>query len=94
MEELKKMVRIIKKNDENAPHNKILILDSTIGQNTYNQIDSFNQHVGITGIIMTKLDGSAKGGSLLGIVRKYNLPIHAIGIGEKIDQLEPFHPYL
>ena len=92
MEELKKMTRIIKKNDENAPHNKILVLDSTIGQNTYNQIDSFHQHIGITGIIMTKLDGSAKGGSLIGITKKYNLPIHAIGVGEKIDDVIPFVP--
>ena len=92
MEELKKIIRIIKKNDELAPHNKILVLDSTIGQNTYNQIDSFHQHVGITGIIMTKLDGSAKGGSLIGIAKKYSLPIHAIGIGETIDDLIPFVP--
>ncbi len=92
MEELKKMTRIIKKTDQEAPHNKILVLDSTIGQNTYNQIDSFNQHIGITGIIMTKLDGSAKGGSLIGITKKYNLPIHAIGVGEKIDDLFPFIP--
>ncbi len=92
MEELKKMTRIIKKNDEEAPHNKILVLDSTIGQNTYNQIDSFHQNIGLTGVIMTKLDGSAKGGSLIGIVRKYNLPIHALGVGEKINDLIPFVP--
>ena len=92
MEELKKMTRIIQKNDEEAPHNKILVLDSTIGQNTYNQIDSFHQNIGLTGVIMTKLDGSAKGGSLIGITRKYNLPIHALGVGEKIDDLIPFIP--
>ncbi len=92
MEELKKMTRIIQKNDEEAPHNKILVLDSTIGQNNYNQIDSFHQNIGLTGVIMTKLDGSAKGGSLIGITRKYNLPIHALGIGEKIDDLIPFIP--
>ncbi len=92
MEELKKITRIIQKNDEEAPHNKILVLDSTIGQNTYNQIDSFHQNIGLTGVIMTKLDGSAKGGSLIGITRKYNLPIHALGIGEKIDDLIPFIP--
>ena len=92
MEELKKMLRIIKKNDEFAPHNKLLILDSTIGQNTYSQIDSFQEHVGISGVIMTKLDGSAKGGSLIGISKKYKLPIHAIGIGEKIEDLVPFVP--
>ncbi len=92
MEELKKMTRILKKNDEEAPHNKILVLDSTIGQNTYNQIDSFHQNIGLTGVIMTKLDGSAKGGSLIGITRKYNLPIHALGVGEKVDDLIPFIP--
>ena len=91
-EELKKMTRIIQKNDEEAPHNKILVLDSTIGQNTYNQIDSFHQNIGLTGVIMTKLDGSAKGGSLIGITRKYNLPIHALGVGEKIDDLITFIP--
>ena len=92
MEELKKMTRIIQKNDEGAPHNRILVLDSTIGQNTYNQIDSFHENIGLTGVIMTKLDGSAKGGSLIGITRKYNLPIHALGVGEKIDDLIPFIP--
>ena len=92
MEELKKMLRIIKKNDELAPHNKLLVLDSTIGQNTYSQIDSFHKHVGITGLIMTKLDGSAKGGSLIGISKEYKLPIHAIGVGEKIEDLIPFVP--
>ena len=92
MEELKKMTRIIKKNDEEAPHNKILVLDSTIGQNTYNQIDSFHQNIGLTGVIMTKLDGSSKGGSLIGITRKYNLPIHALGVGENVNDLIPFVP--
>ncbi len=92
MDELKKMLRIIKKNDVTAPHNQILVLDSTIGQNTYNQIDSFNQQVGISGVIMTKLDGSAKGGALIGIAKKYKIPIHALGIGEKIDDLIPFVP--
>ena len=92
MEELKKMLRIIKKNDDKAPHNKIIVLDSTIGQNTYNQIEAFQDKIGITGIIMTKLDGSAKGGSLIGIAKKYKLPIHAIGVGEKIEDLVPFIP--
>ncbi len=92
MEELKKMLRIIKKNDDRAPHNKIIVLDSTIGQNTYNQIEAFQDKIGITGIIMTKLDGSAKGGSLIGIAKKYKLPIHAIGVGEKIEDLVPFIP--
>ena len=92
MEELKKMLRIIQKNDATAPHNKILVLDSTIGQNTYNQIDVFQEKIGITGIIMTKLDGSSKGGSLIGIAKKYKLPIHAVGVGEQVDDLVPFIP--
>ncbi|MDC0651876.1 signal recognition particle-docking protein FtsY, partial [Alphaproteobacteria bacterium] len=92
MEELKKMLRIIQKNDQTGPHNKLLILDATIGQNTYSQIDSFQKHIGISGVIMTKLDGSAKGGALIGISKKYQLPIHAIGVGEKMEDLIPFVP--
>ena len=67
MEELKKIVRTIQKNDPEAPHHKLLVLDSTIGQNTYTQLEAFNSSVGITGVIMTKLDSSSKGGSLIGI---------------------------
>lgn len=92
MEELKKMLRIIQKNDQTGPHNKLLVLDATIGQNTYSQIDSFQKHIGISGVIMTKLDGSAKGGALIGISKKYQLPIHAIGVGEKMEDLIPFVP--
>tara|TARA_A100001015_G_scaffold320999_1_gene449552 strand:+ start:2413 stop:3321 length:909 start_codon:yes stop_codon:yes gene_type:complete len=91
MEELKKIIRIIKKNDETAPHEKILVLDSTIGQNTYNQIEAFNNYVGLDGVIMTKLDGSAKGGSLIGITKKYKIPIYAIGIGENKEDLIDFN---
>ena len=92
MEELKKIMRVIEKNDPTAPHEKILILDSTIGQNTYTQIEAFKNLIGINGIIMTKLDSSAKGGSLIGITKKYKLPIYAIGVGENIDDLIPFNP--
>ena len=70
MEELKKIVRTVQKNDPEAPHHKILVLDSTIGQNTYSQLEAFNASVGITGVIMTKLDSSSKGGSLIGIFKK------------------------
>jgi len=91
MEELKKIIRIIKKNDETAPHEKILVLDSTIGQNTYNQIEAFNNYIGLDGVIMTKLDGSAKGGSLIGITKKYKIPIYAIGIGENKEDLIDFN---
>ena len=92
MDELKKIVRIIQKNDPAAPHNKILVLDSTIGQNTYSQLEAFNNTVGITGVIMTKLDSSSKGGSLIAISKKYKTPIHFIGIGEKVDDLIDFNP--
>ena len=92
MDELKKIVRIIKKNDPTAPHNKILVLDSTIGQNTYSQLEAFNSTIGITGVIMTKLDSSSKGGSLIAISKKYKTPIHFIGIGEKVDDLIDFNP--
>ena len=92
MEELKKIIKTIKKNDESAPHDRILILDSTIGQNTYTQIESFSDYVGLDGVIMTKLDGSAKGGALIGITKKYRIPIYAIGIGEKEQDLVDFDP--
>ena len=84
MEELKKIVRTIQKNDPMGPHHKLLVLDSTIGQNTYSQLEAFNSSIGITGVIMTKLDSSSKGGSLIGISKKYKTPIHFIGVGEKL----------
>lgn len=91
MEELKKIVRTIQKNDPMGPHHKLLVLDSTIGQNTYSQLEAFNSSIGITGVIMTKLDSSSKGGSLIGISKKYKTPIHFIGVGEKIDDLIDFN---
>jgi fused signal recognition particle receptor len=91
MEELKKIVRTIQKNDPKGPHHKLLVLDSTIGQNTYSQLEAFNSSIGITGVIMTKLDSSSKGGSLIGISKKYKTPIHFIGVGEKIDDLIDFN---
>ena len=92
MEELDKIQRVIKKNDPTAPHEKVLVLDSTIGQNTYTQIEVFNKIIGVDGVVMTKLDGSSKGGSLIGIAKKYKLPIYAIGLGEKVNDLIPFNP--
>ena len=91
MEELKKIVRTIQKNDPTAPHDKLLVLDSTIRQNTYSQLEAFESSVGITGVIMTKLDSSSKGGSLIGISKKYKTPIHFIGVGEKVDDLIDFN---
>ena len=92
MEELKKIHRVIEKNDPIAPHEKILVLDSTIGQNTYTQIEAFKEVIGVSGVIMTKLDGSSKGGALIGISKKYKIPIYAIGIGEKLEDLIAFNP--
>ncbi len=92
MEELAKIVRVIKKIDSEAPHNTLLVLDATTGQNAISQVEVFKQLVDISGLIMTKLDGSAKGGILVALAAKFSLPIHAIGIGEGIDDLSPFDP--
>lgn len=90
MDELKKIGSVIKKLDQSAPHENILILDSTTGQNAKNQLEIFNQIVGITGLIITKLDGSAKGGIVISLAEKFNKPIYGIGIGEKIEDLQEF----
>jgi fused signal recognition particle receptor len=90
MDELDKIVRVVKKQDETAPHAVLLILDATTGQNAISQADIFTKVAGVTGIIMTKLDGTARGGILVAIAEKFALPIHAIGVGETIDDLQPF----
>ena len=90
MDELEKIVRVIKKQDPSAPHHCILVLDATVGQNALMQTNVFKDNAGVTGVIMTKLDGTAKGGVLVALAEKYKLPIHAIGIGEKIEDLENF----
>jgi fused signal recognition particle receptor len=90
MEELSKVVRVIKKQDETAPHHSILVLDATVGQNALSQTEAFLATAGITGLIMTKLDGTAKGGVLVALADKFKLPIHSIGIGERIEDLENF----
>lgn len=92
MDELKKIIRVIKKFDENAPHDTVLVLDATTGQNAILQTEVFLDLAGITGIIMTKLDGTARGGVLVACAEKFKLPIHAIGVGETIDDLQPFNP--
>ncbi len=79
-----------RKIDPNAPHNVILILDATSGQNVLNQVEEFNKIIPITGIVMTKLDGTAKGGILLALAKKYEIPIIALGLGEKEDDLQLF----
>ncbi|MCY4308715.1 MAG: signal recognition particle-docking protein FtsY [Rhodobacteraceae bacterium] len=92
MEELAKIVRVIKKIDSEAPHNTLLVLDATTGQNAISQVEVFRKMVDISGLVMTKLDGTAKGGILVALASKFGLPIHAIGIGEGIDDLSPFDP--
>ncbi len=90
MDELDKIVRVVKKQDETAPHAVLLILDATTGQNAIAQAEIFTKVAGVTGLIMTKLDGTARGGILVAIAEKFALPIHAIGVGETIDDLQPF----
>ena len=90
MEEYKKIANVTKKIDQDAPHDVILILDATSGQNVINQVEEFNKIIPITGLIMTKLDGTAKGGILLAVAKKYKLPIIALGLGEKEDDLQIF----
>ena len=90
MEEYKKIANVTKKVDPNAPHEVLLVLDATSGQNVINQVEEFNTIIPITGLIMTKLDGTAKGGILIAIAKKYKLPIIALGLGEKEDDLQIF----
>lgn len=90
MDELEKMLRVLKKLDPTAPHDVVLVLDATTGQNALNQVEVFKDKAGVTGLVMTKLDGTARGGILVAISARFSLPVHAIGIGEGIDDLEPF----
>ena len=91
MDEFKKITTVVKKIDPNAPHETFLILDATTGQSAINQVEEFQKITPLTGIIMTKLDGTAKGGILLAIGKKFNLPIVALGMGEKEDDLQIFN---
>lgn len=92
MEELSKIVRVIRKVDPEAPHNTLLVLDATTGQNAVNQVEIFQKLADVSGLVMTKLDGTAKGGILVSLADKFGLPIHAIGVGEQIDDLDAFDP--
>ncbi len=92
MQELAKIVRVIKKIDPDAPHNTLLVLDATTGQNALSQVETFQKLADVSGLVMTKLDGTAKGGVLVALADKFGLPIHAIGVGEQIDDLAPFDP--
>ena len=94
MDELAKIRRVLGRLNPEAPHDVVLVLDATNGQNALSQIDVFKEVAGVTGLIMTKLDGTARGGVLVAAAEQYGLPIHAIGVGEKIDDLRPFDPDL
>jgi fused signal recognition particle receptor len=92
MDELEKVIRVIRKLDPTAPHDVVLVLDATTGQNALNQVEVFSQRAGVTGLVMTKLDGTARGGILVAIAAKYALPVYAIGVGEGVDDLAAFDP--
>jgi fused signal recognition particle receptor len=94
MEELGKIIRVIKKIDDTAPHHSLLVIDATTGQNVYNQVEQFSAIANIKGLVVTKLDGTAKAGVIVGVVQQFTLPVYFIGIGEKIDDLKPFDPVL
>jgi fused signal recognition particle receptor len=90
MDELAKIIRVIRKLDPTAPHDVILVLDATVGQNALSQVEAFRHTAGVTGLVMTKLDGTAKGGVLIAIADSHDLPIHFVGVGEKAEDLQPF----
>lgn len=90
MDELEKVVRVIKKVDETAPHDTVLVLDSTVGQNAHSQVETFDKIVNVTGLIVTKLDGTAKGGVTVSLAERFGKPVHAIGVGEAAEDLRPF----
>ncbi|WP_411956486.1 signal recognition particle-docking protein FtsY [Paracoccus homiensis] len=90
MEELAKIVRVIRKKDPEAPHNTLLVLDATTGQNALSQVETFRKLADVSGLVMTKLDGTARGGVLVALADRFGLPIHAIGVGEQIDDLDAF----
>jgi fused signal recognition particle receptor len=90
MNELEKVVRVIRKVDASAPHAVLLVLDATVGQNALSQVEAFHRIAGVTGLVMTKLDGTARGGILVALAEKHKLPVHFIGVGEGIDDLAPF----
>ena len=90
MAELEKIVRVMRKVDEGAPHSVILVMDATVGQNAHSQVEIFKQAVDVSGLIITKLDGSARGGVVVALAEKFALPVHAVGVGEGMDDLCPF----
>jgi len=92
MDELAKIVRVMRKLDADAPHASLLVLDATVGQNALSQAQAFQEIADVTGLVMTKLDGTARGGILVALAEKFALPVHFIGVGEGVDDLQPFRP--
>ena len=90
MDELAKVVRVLQKLDPDAPHEMLLVLDATTGQNARSQVETFSAMVPVTGLVVTKLDGTARGGVVVALARQFGLPVHALGIGESIEDLRPF----
>jgi len=90
MGELQKIKRVLEKLDPKAPHSRILVLDGTVGQNAFNQVELFSKAVDLTGLVITKLDGSAKGGMVVSLAQKFHLPLYGVGVGEQVDDLKPF----
>ncbi|HQT78299.1 MAG: signal recognition particle-docking protein FtsY [Rhodospirillales bacterium 20-64-7] len=91
MEELRKIIRVLRKQDESAPHSVLLVLDATTGQNAVQQVKVFKEMVDVTGLVVTKLDGSARGGIVIALAETFGLPVHAVGVGEKAGDLRPFN---
>jgi fused signal recognition particle receptor len=92
MEELRKIIRVLRKQDETAPHSVLLVLDATTGQNALQQVDVFKEMVAVTGLVVTKLDGSARGGIVVALAEEFKLPVHFVGVGEQAGDLRPFDP--
>ena len=90
MAELQKIIRVIRKLDDTAPHSVILVMDATIGQNAHSQVETFKEMVEVSGLVLTKLDGSAKGGVVVALAERFGIPVHAVGVGEGVDDLRPF----
>ena len=90
MAELQKIIRVVRKLDETAPHDCVLVLDATVGQNAHSQVETFRDMVSVSGLIMTKLDGTARGGVVVALAERFGLPVHAVGVGEGLDDMRPF----
>jgi fused signal recognition particle receptor len=92
MEQLRKIIRVMRKQDPDVPHSVVLVLDATTGQNALQQVNVFKEMVDVTGLVVTKLDGSARGGIVVALAQEFGLPVHAVGVGEKATDLRPFDP--